>query len=73
MKETLAQIVSPHFNAGIVLQGNRVIEAAPIVGYMKRGRWTRERVRAYCAEKGWTVSVVWEMDRRDDRGNHRRS
>ena len=73
MKETLASIDSPHFRAGIVLQNNRVIEAAPIVGYMRRERWTRERVRAYCVEKGWTVSVVWEMDRNDDRRSHRRS
>ena len=61
MIETLAQIVADHFCAGLVLQDDRVIEASPIVGYMKKQRWTRERVRGYCRDKGWTVSVVWEM------------
>jgi hypothetical protein len=43
-----------------------VVEAAPIIGYMKRGKWTRERVRAYCDSRGWTVSVVHEMKRGHD-------
>jgi hypothetical protein len=63
MIETLAVIDAPHFYCGIILHDNVVIEAAPIVGYMKKQRWTRDRVRAYCAEKNWKVSVVWEMDR----------
>jgi len=25
--------------------------------------WTRDRVRACCAEKGWNVSVVHELER----------
>jgi hypothetical protein len=57
----LAEIDAPHFNCGIVLQADRVIEAADIVRYM-RG-WTRQRVREYCAKKGWRISVIWEMDR----------
>lgn len=58
MKEILASIDAPHFNCGIVLRDGIVVKAAPIVGYMRRGRWSRARVRAYCAEQGWTVSVV---------------
>jgi len=61
MMETLAEIDAPHFNCGIVLQNDRVVEAAPIVKYMKG--WTRMRVRSYCRDKGWKVSVVWEMKR----------
>jgi hypothetical protein len=61
MKETLAAIDAPHFYAGIVLQNDRVIEAADIVKYMRK--WTRDRVRGYCKDKGWKVSVVWEMER----------
>jgi hypothetical protein len=61
MIETLAEIDAPHFHCGIVLQDNRVVEAAPIVRYMRK--WTRERVRDYCIQKGWKVSVVWEMRR----------
>lgn len=59
MIEILATIEAPHFNAGIVLWDDRVIEAAPIIGYMKRKRWTRDQVRDYCASKGWSVSVVY--------------
>lgn len=62
MTETLALIDAPHFYAGIVLQNDRVVEAADIVKYM-RG-WTRMRVRGYCRNKGWKVSVVWQMERR---------
>jgi hypothetical protein len=63
--EVLAQIRGPTFTAGIVLWSDVVVEAAPIVGYMKKQKWTRSRVRDYCAKRGWTVSVVWEMPRHD--------
>lgn len=56
--EMLASIDAPHFFAGIVLLDDKVIEAAPIVGYMKK--WTRARVRAYCDGKGWKVLVVYQ-------------
>ncbi len=59
--EVLAQIAAPHFHAGIVLWDGKVIEAAPIIGYMKK--WSRDRVRDYCKAKGWSVSVVHEMQR----------
>jgi hypothetical protein len=65
--ETLAAIDAPHFFAGIVLwddgHSDRVVEAAPIVGYMKKGKWSRARVRSYCQDKGWRISVVWQMER----------
>lgn len=51
------------FTAGIVLWDDIVIEAAPIVHYMKRQKWTRDRVRQYCAEKGWEISVVHQVTR----------
>lgn len=54
--EMLAVIEAPHFYAGIVLRGDRVIEAADIVRYMRT--WSRARVRDYCKRKGWSVSVV---------------
>jgi hypothetical protein len=59
--ETLAQITAPHFCAGIVLFDDRVVEAAPIVRYMKR--WSRDRVRDYCASKGWRIVVVHQIPR----------
>lgn len=52
MRETLAAIDAPHFYAGIVLQNDRVVEAANIVQYMRRQKWTRDRVRDYCKAKG---------------------
>jgi hypothetical protein len=61
MTETLAAIDAPHFFCGIVLWDDRVIEAAPIVKYMKR--WDRARVREYCKSKGWKISVVHQMER----------
>ena len=61
--EILAQVNAPHFNAGIVLWDGKVIEAAPIIGYMKKQKWSRDRVREYCASKGWKVAIVHEMQR----------
>lgn len=55
--EILAMIEAPHFFVGIVLRNNRVIEAAPIVKYMKG--WTRAQVRDYCVKKDWEVSIIW--------------
>ena len=63
--EILAQIKAPHFTAGIVLWDDEVVEAAPIVGYMKKGKWTRAVVRDYVARKGWTISVIHQVERDD--------
>lgn len=70
MIELLAQITGAtdkgqRFNAGIVLWDDVVIEAAPIVGFMKRKKWTRDLVRDHCQRKGWTVSVVSQTERHD--------
>ena len=64
MIEILAQVHAEGkkpFTAGIVLWDDKVVEAAPIVKYMKG--WTRDRVRAYCKERGFSVSVVHELKR----------
>lgn len=63
MTEVLAQIKAPHFTAGIVLWDDIVVEAAPIVGFMKKGKWTRTVVREYCKSKGWKISVIHEIER----------
>jgi IS4 transposase len=57
--EILAAIRGPNFHAGIVLLNDRVTETAPIVKYMKG--WSRKRVRDYCNDRDWNISVVWEM------------
>jgi hypothetical protein len=61
--EILAQVRGPHFCAGIVLFDDKVVEAAPIVRRFK-GR-SRDQVRAECKRLGWSVSVVWQMQRED--------
>jgi hypothetical protein len=49
------------FTAGIVLHDDVVVEAAPIVSYMKG--WARAKVRYYCGVKrGWDVIVVQERE-----------
>lgn len=66
MIELLAQITSdrhPKFTAGIVLWDDVVVEAAPIVGFMKRQHYTRERVRNKCKQQKWKISVVYRMER----------
>ena len=54
----LIRITAPHFVAGLVWcsKTDRVTEAAPITHYMKG--WSRQRVRDYCAGKGWSATIV---------------
>ena len=54
--EVIAQITAPHFCAGIVLLDSEVVHVAPIVKYMLG--WSRDKVRSYCREKKWKVTVV---------------
>jgi hypothetical protein len=61
--EILAQIDGGKFSAGIVLWDDRVVEAAPIVGFMKKQKLTRDQVRKYCERKGWKISVVHQIER----------
>lgn len=53
----LVRVVAPHFVAGLIVDRyDRVVEAAPIVRYM-RG-WDGNKVRAYVQGKGWRASRV---------------
>jgi hypothetical protein len=74
MIEILAQITNDQakkFCAGIVLWDDVVVEAAPIVGYMKREKWTRDQVRAKCKQWGWKVAVVHQIERERPPGSPR--
>lgn len=64
MIEILAQIKAPHFTAGVVLWDDKVVEAAPIISYMKKGKWTRDTLRIYCLQKGWKIEVVHQLERK---------
>ncbi len=66
MIEILAQISKPNpkgFTAGIVLWDDRVVETAPILAFMKKGKFTRNHVRAYCRGRGWKVEVIHQLER----------
>lgn len=52
----LIYINAPHFFAGLIVQNNKVIEAAPIIKYM-RG-WSQHAIKVYCQHKGWEVRRV---------------
>ena len=45
--EILARIENQAFCCGIYLLDDVVTEAAPIVGYMKKQKWSRDRVRQH--------------------------
>ena len=47
---------SDFFTCGIVVKDKKVIEAAPIVGYMKG--WSSEMVKSYCTKRGWTYERI---------------
>lgn len=48
------------FTASVVLENGYVVQAAPILSFMKR--WSYARVRAHCNKKGWEVSTVRRPD-----------
>lgn len=54
----LVRIKAGHFTAGLVIKNSIVIEAAPIVMYMKG--WRAEQVEKYCKNKKWGVEVFTE-------------
>ena len=52
----LVRVVAPHFVAGIIVEENKVIDAAPIL------RWsigmTRHQLKTYFVRKGWKASII---------------
>lgn len=58
-EETIVQITAPHFCAGIIFNGNMIIDFAPIL------RWYRGRsyywLRKYCEKKKWKFTEVKEI------------
>ena len=53
--ETLLQITAPHFCAGLVVEADRVVQAAPILRWML-GK-PEDLVRWHCQRKGWAVTT----------------
>lgn len=62
MKE-LVRIEAPHFVAGIIIDfdNDKVLNAAPIVKYMKN--WTWSRASQYCDTRNWKWEILDEQDR----------
>jgi hypothetical protein len=52
----LVRVVAPHFVAGLVLENDIVVRAAPILKWAK-GK-DRDWLRTYFQQKGWIASVV---------------
>ena len=50
---------SGYFFAGVVLERDRVINAAPIIKYMVG--WTEAGVRGYANKRGWACGRVIEQ------------
>lgn len=50
---TTMRVQTPHFVAGLVLEGGYVQKAAPILRYMLG--WERGKVQRYCSSKRWVV------------------
>lgn len=71
MIEILAQVMTPPdvpkpFCAGIVLWDDKVVVTAPILRKWFAGK-TRDQVREICRRQGWTVTVVHEITRPDEK------
>ena len=58
--ETLMQVTAPYFCAGVVMWDDRVIETAPI---LKARGWSFNRLRHYCREKNWKITIVFKKER----------
>lgn len=56
--EILVRVVAPDFVAGLIMDGDRCIHAAPKL------RWAigkfRPELRAYFQRRGWSASIVGE-------------
>ena len=50
-------IDAPHFNVGLLVNNQGVVEEAPpIVKYMKN--WNIRNVQSYCKQKRWTFTYI---------------
>jgi hypothetical protein len=57
VKMVLAQVTTDHYCAGLVIEDDHVIEAAPIIKWTIG--WHRYRLLKYFRERGDKVEAVW--------------
>lgn len=65
--QQLFQVTTSYFCCGLVVDGDRVVDAAPIMAWAKNK--TRDFVRAWVAKKHGTIKFVcneekWNADRK---------
>ena len=56
MSDVIVRITAPHFCVGLLFRNQVVVEAAPIVKYM-RG-WNGAAVEAYVKKKRWKAEII---------------
>jgi hypothetical protein len=66
MSGDLYRIVAPHFVAGVIVEGGRIVVAAPILRWSVR--MPLERFAAYCKGKRWGIEEVPRMAYAGKRG-----
>lgn len=54
--QLLARVVAPHFVAGIIIQGSRCVEAAPVLAWIVGH--DRDWLRIQFSRRGWKASIV---------------
>lgn len=67
MSGLLVRVSAPHFVAGIVVEDERVVRAAPILRWSIG--WHRDALRNYFRKKGWTASVIESKNPIDPQDN----
>lgn len=52
----LVRVVAPHFVAGLIVDGDRCVEAAPILRWAVGKR--RAELRAYFKRRRWSARII---------------
>lgn len=54
----IISITADHFSAGLVLENDEIVQAAPIVYWMLTNRFNKKDIQNYCRRKKWKCEVV---------------
>lgn len=55
----LYRIKANHFVAGIIAEGNKIVEAAPILAWTIRKKWSVSKLKWYCTKiKKWEIEEL---------------
>lgn len=56
MKDGVYGVTAPHFCAGFVVEGGKIVRIAPIIKYMKD--WDLSRILQYTKSKRWKFQFI---------------